>query len=371
MTGPTDPKLAEAIRSAAGQDVPWDDLRQQRVLARIEAQRAAPAPSGFGSGSGSRWTRVAAIAAAAAVLLTVTGLVWSLVARPPAEVPSELVARALDTNDTSAPAAVPLASIPFEASPQLRLPDQSVAQLRNGAQVDVDSHDATVVHLSQHRGEVRYVVTPDRTRDFIVDAGGVQVRVVGTIFTVTIADDDARVTVAVERGLVEVDTGERVTELGPGDALSVDPAEFDDEVIAIEAEPAEAPQPREARPAPSIESLLQAADRARATGDLARAAAALRQLVSHHRHDPRAYSALFQLGKVERARGRHAAAARAFGQCHKRSPRGPLAEDARAEAALAWHAAGRADKARTAAEHYLDRYPKGTHRTRLVPLLAR
>lgn len=350
--------MDEATRRMAQAPVPWDDVRQRRVLGRVEdaIQTRAQARRRRRIGAGL----VGLAATAAAVLLAIA------VPDPPAE---EAMAVAQGSG-SDAVAVVPLPSIPYATWPQLRLPDDSVAELRYGARVDVDVQREDLVRLLQRSGEVRYEVAPDRSRSFVVDAAGVEVRVVGTIFTVTLDDaiDDrtGRVEVTVERGLVEVDNGARVAELGPGDHLSVD---VDDEVIVMEPEP----EPRAARPSsagPSVDVLLAEADAARAGGDLGRAAAALSELVRRYSGDPRAYSAYFQLGKVERARGRHAAAAAAFAKCWKRAPRGALAEDASAEAAVSWHAAGRADRARAAAKGYLARYPAGTHHDRMQGLLT-
>lgn len=344
----------EHARRLAQAPVPWDDVRQQRVLGRIEAALPARARA-------RTRRRIAAatgsVLAAAAVLLL---LAW----------PTGRTEAPLALPSTAAPDAVALAptpSIPFVTWPELRLPDDSRAQLRHGARVDVELQRDDLVRLQQHGGEVRYEVTPDRSRSFVVDAAGVEVRVVGTIFTVTVDDEASRVAVAVERGLVEVDNGTRVAELGPGDALSLD---VEDEVVLLDVDPPEPARPSVRAPAPSIETLLADADAARARGDLSRAASALGELVRRYPKDPRAYSANFQLGKVERARGRHAAAAAAFVKCWKRSPQGALAEDARAEAADSWRAAGRPQRARTAAEGYLARYPAGTHRARMQALLA-
>jgi len=266
-------------------------------------------------------------------------------------------------------------SIPFATWPELRLPDDSRAQLRNGARVDVEIQQADLVRLIQYSGEVRYEVTPDRSRTFVVDAAGIEVRVVGTIFVVTIEEEPPRVAVSVERGLVEVDNGTRVAELGAGDQLSLE-ADHDpdhdsgnDEIVLVAPDPTRPRAPARA-PAPSVETLLADSDAARARGDLGHAAAALAELVRRYPKDPRAYGAHFQLGKVERARGHHAAAATAFARCWRRAPKGALAEDARAEAAVSWQAAGRHDRARAAAQSYLDRYPNGTHQGRIRGLLA-
>jgi transmembrane sensor len=353
----------DTARTLAQAPVPWDDVRQRRVLARVEAAvqeraRARRRMRGLGVAAG--------VAAAAGVVLAL-----ALGKAPADEALTEPWVAATDPDrDRDGMQARALPSIPFAAWPELRLPDRSVAQLRYGARVDVDVQRDELVHLVQRSGQVRYEVAPDRTRAFVVDAAGVEVRVVGTIFTVTLADDAQRVAVEVERGLVEVDNGERVAELGPGDALSLDVvAAADDELVMLDTTPPE-PTPRANRAAPAVETLLADADAARARGELPRAAAALSELVRRHSHDPRAYGAYFQLGKVERARGRHAAAAAAFASCWKRAPGGALAEDARAEAAVSWHAAGRDDKARAAAEGYLARHPGGTHQARMRSLLA-
>ncbi|MCH9683881.1 MAG: FecR domain-containing protein [Deltaproteobacteria bacterium] len=349
-------------RDLANAPVPWDDVRHRRVLGKIEAtlqsRRDAAAQPSTGRRRGLGWATagVGMVAAAAAALWLV------LVPSPPPA--DDIAAAVVAPTDDVAVAAIP--TIPYVVWPQLRLPDDSVAQLRHGARVDVDQHRDDLVRLSQHSGEVRYEVTPDRSRSFVVEAAGVEVRVVGTIFTVTLDEPLERLGVAVERGLVEVDDGERVARLGPGDELRLDLS--DDDLLLLDPDPPVPTAPR--TPRPSIETLLANADTARARGDLPRAAAALSEVVRHHPKDPRAYSASFQLGKVERARGRHSAAANAFAKCWRRAPNGALAEDARAEAAQSWSAAGHEKRARAAAENYLERYPSGTHRARMRSLLG-
>lgn len=356
------PHAQDGAQRLAARPVPWDDVRQRRVLGRVEAAVAARA----GVRRRARW--IAGTGAGVAAIAAAVVLALGLGAPPVEETLAEPAVASVDL----APVASP--SIPFAAWPQLRLPDRSRAELRHGARVDVDVQQDALVHLVQHGGEVRYEVTPDRSRAFVVDAAGVEIRVVGTIFTVAIEGDPLRVSVDVERGLVEVDNGERVAELGPGDRLSVEASAAPrdaggDDLVVLDADPS--PPRHAARPAgPSADALLAEADAARARGDWAKAAAALSELVRRHASDPRAYGASFQLGKVERARGRHAAAAAAFVKCWKRDPGGALAEDARAEAAVAWHAAGREAEARAAAEGYLARHPGGTHEGRMQSLLA-
>ena len=91
-------------------------------------------------------------------------------------------------------------------------------------------------------------------------------------------------------------------------------------------------------------------------GDSEGALQALRSLIATYPTDARATLALFTIGKVERQRGRHAAAARAFEQCGA-----ALNGDAFAEAAASWQAAGNGGRARAAAQRYLQMFPKGVH----------
>lgn len=114
-----------------------------------------------------------------------------------------------------------------------------------------------------------------------------------------------------------------------------------------------------------MESLLGDADRARRAGQLDEAVRALEIAVAAHASDPRAATALFTLGRVERRRGRDAAAALAFGRAYEQDPNAVLAEDALAEAAVSWAAAGRAARAREAATRYLTRFPSGEYVTRV------
>ena len=345
-------------RLAMGVPVPWDELRERRVLGKVEAKLA--------SRRAARRRRPWIIAAAA--VLTAAVAVLAVLALPrTSTAPEDAIAIA------DAPPITPVVAIPDESA--LTLPDGSRAQMQTGARVDVDVQTDELVRLVQHAGVVRYEVTPNRERRFVVDADDVQVRVIGTVFTVALDEDVVRV--AVERGKVEVAESDRVVQLGAGDALEIEraapvdePIVLDDDVV-VELEP-EASKPRDkapSKPVATARQLEERADAARVAGRSDEAAAALSELVKRYPRDPRAYSAYFTLGKVERSRGRHSAAAVAFTACHQRAPAGPLAEDARAEAAVSWLTAGRADRAAAAAQAYLDRYDSGAHRARMQRIL--
>lgn len=339
----------------------WDDLRERRVLGRIEAElartserrRRGPWP----------W-----LAAAAMVLITAG---WWRVRTDP--VVPEIAT--VGVEESGAPATAPAPAIPSVRAPTLVLADGSVVTLESGAEVDLRHQSAERIAIDQRSGRVHYEVRPGLPRAFVIAAGDVEVRVVGTAFW--IARDAARVRVTVEHGRVAVArAGASATLLGAGDELEIDVAA---PVVAasVPAVASDAPRPPPRRRAsepvakPTLEQLLAEADDARARGDATRAAARLRELVDRFADDPRAYAACFQLGKVERGRGRHTQAAAAFARAVVLAPSGSLSEDARAEAALSWSDAGRSDRARAAGDEYLARYPDGAHVARVRRMLDR
>ncbi len=104
------------------------------------------------------------------------------------------------------PAGGPIASVARDAvvlRPVLRtLPDGSVVELKSGAEIDVD------FTVAQRRvvlrgGEGFFQVTKDPQRPFIVAAGGIEVRAVGTAFVVDRAA--RRVEVIVTEGRVAIE----------------------------------------------------------------------------------------------------------------------------------------------------------------------
>ena len=395
MNGPVHPpdpvaaRIEAARQSIATDPVPWDELRERRVLAGIEdalaghGRRPEPLPEGR-----ARKTTVLAIAGAVVAVAAAVLLVLKVFVAPAQTADTEPTTMAVtDVPEPSAPSHE--RAIPFEPAPVMALADGSIAELHGGARVDVGVQSGQLVRLDQRSGTVRYEVAKNPGRRFVVDASGVQVRVIGTIFTVAYAGD-AHVEVSVERGLVEVASADRVAQLGAGDSLRVERIEEPDEYLIIEdiedieddggealhasrrgKRPATKTKPSTAEAGPSLSELLAESDAARAAGDLGRAATALGQLLQRFPDDPQADTARIVLGKVQRRRGRHGAAARAFASYLRRSPRGPLAEDARAESAQSWSDAGEDDKAKAAAQAYVDRYPSGAHADRMQRILDR
>ncbi len=344
-------KTRKALGSA---QPPWDELREQRVLVRVvEAQRRDAVRRRVAGG-------LAAVGAVVVVgALGLTASLWS-----PAEPPARIVGTAPRR--------------PAASGSSLALADGSEAILSAGASVQVREQSEDRVALDQSAGEVLYDVRPNRARSFVVRLGKVEVLVVGTRFRLAWAGEWVRV--HVEHGRVRVDDGARRVELTAGEEMRVlatsegpsaaqtrapDPSPDPLEDATGEAS---LPRVRSVPSVPSVESLLASADAARGAGRLAEAANALGRIATFHAGDPRVTSALFTLGRVERSRGRSAAAAAAFERCWRRSPRGPLAEDAIAEAATSWAFAGDAAKARSISARYLESFPRGTHAARMRAL---
>lgn len=310
----------------------WDEVRERRVLSRVLAARKPKR---------SRALVVGAVAVAAAAL---AWIVW------------------------------PREAAQIERAPGgLALRDGSEITLR-GAHVAIVEESARSIVVAQDGGDARYEVARRPERAFVVRAEDVEVRVRGTRFWVRI--DPPFVRVEVEEGRVEVVRGEEaIGVLGAGDSIRTRLRAPEEEVRAEppppDPEPApvlEEPRPRP-RPPPSIEEALAIADEARREGRLDDAARALERATLAHPDDPRSATALFTLGRVERARGRHRAAALAFDRSLARAPHGSLAEDALAESALSWSAAGDPERARSAAERYLAAHPDGLYAERVRRLV--
>jgi len=323
---------------------PWDEPREQRVLRAVVRGRER------------RALRRHAIAWGGAAMTVLAGVVFLL----------SVVRRGELTSVVPAPIA------PAEPS-TLTLTDGSRVTLPASAHVDIENDQEDLVQLSQTSGQVAYEVTPKPARAFVVRAHGVTVRVVGTRFVVAVKGD--RVDVHVDRGRVRVDDGRRVVELGAGEDLGIDSAEpGSGPSIDAGADPdasgelGAAASDGGARPVlagATAEELVAQADASRSAGQLGAAAAALQELLAKYPRDSRVTSSRFTLGRVERARGNHAAAARSFSAITG----GPLVEDATAEAAASWLAAGSKAEARAAAERYLAKFPGGPHVARMRRIL--
>lgn len=82
------------------------------------------------------------------------------------------------------------------------LPDGSVVELRDDAQIAVDFNGA-FRRVALHQGEAHFQVMKNKDRAFVVVASGVEVRAVGTAFSVQLGE--SAVAVLVTEGRVSVD----------------------------------------------------------------------------------------------------------------------------------------------------------------------
>ena len=123
------------------------------------------------------------------------------------------------------------------------------AELSDGSTMELAAKSVVAVHYSAARrdielrqGEAYFTVAPNKERPFVVAAGDVRVRAVGTAFNVRQAGE--RVVVTVTKGKVDVyrvepqaDGGEASQKasvrVGPGDQVSWDAAAAHDPVVAV------------------------------------------------------------------------------------------------------------------------------------------
>lgn len=359
----------------ATDDPGWDEVRHERVLRGVMAALRDPTPG--------KVRRALPWLGAVAVTLA---LGWAMVGHlgsgdsplvaeavaPPADAPVGPSSPA--SRPSPEPASTAERPTDGDGVSVLVFEGGSRVLIHDRARIEIENESAEEIAVRQDRGTVRYEVNPRARQQFTVRARGVEIAVLGTIFTVDTTPE--RVGVSVERGRVRIVGGRRSLELGPGEELAVRPV---DEDVAAPGEIASPPPGLHPRPAPSgsrsprvvtsAADLLEQADEARTAGELTRSAERLQALIDTHPRDRRVPIALFSLGQVERARHRHAAAASAFFRCFERSGAGPLAEDALAEAAIAYAQAGQIERAGRQAEAYLARYPNGLHASRMRGLV--
>ncbi len=283
------------------------------------------------------------------------------------------------------------------ATDALVLADGSRVTLSNGAELVLESATRERVHMVLSAGAIDLDVTHVAGRPFVVTAGGHDVTVRGTAFSVTLEPRDGATTliVAVTRGRVDVSgpTGLHTLDAGqtwssrlesastapvPSTATSATalttsaddsaepgpPAEVGAAASPPSAPPSAAPAASTA-PAAPIEGpreLLSRATEARTNGRPREAASALDTLRKRYRSDARAGLAAFELGRIRMdALNDPAGAAEAFADAAVLAPAAPFREDAdarRVEALDALPDRARCERARDA---YLARYPSGLH----------
>jgi transmembrane sensor len=329
----------------------WGPERSEHNLARVHARRARQRVRVL-LGSG-----VVVLVAAAALFFVVLGRKSTVLPQP-------------------APA---LAVAPIGKSPKTTFADGSIARLSDGGELVVNV--ATPQHIESvlATGAADFEVTKHPERDFVIVAGTVRVRVVGTRFRIERSGERTHVSVA--EGKVEVQEGELRTYLEAGESRffpSLPPPPKEDAQSAsgsgARARFLELARGGEYKAAYQVmaqtpsavgsgaEDLLLAADAARLSNHPEQAVGYLRRVTNEHAADSRAPLSAFTLGRVLLSQlSRPAEAAEAFALARRLRPSGSLAEDALAREAEARAAAGSTARARGLSRQYLARYPQGKH----------
>jgi transmembrane sensor len=276
--------------------------------------------------------------------------------------------------------------------------DGSVATLGDAQTSLAVTHDAPdEVALELDRGRGHFAVTPNPKRRYRVHVGQVEVEVLGTSFEIERRAE--HVSVRVEHGVVRVGWAGGSTTLRAGQSGTFPPPSAarpsDEPAPAVTPEPS-APQPKRAarereawralaragkheeafgslgkQPVEDLAGLLLAADAARLSGHPRDAARYLEHLVERYPESPSAPLAAFTLGRLTLYELRQPAlAAAGFARAYALAPNGPMAEDALAREAEAYHQAGDVRRTKSAAQRYLARYPNGARREELARYLA-
>lgn len=238
------------------------------------------------------------------------------------------------------------------------------AELDDGSEVLAEA-DSTLRKIAERsdetrialeRGAATFEVTRNPSRTFIVEADGVEVRVVGTRFRVSRADDD--VEVMVERGAVDVVHDGEVTRLRAGDRWTPP-----DEVAVVELPPIEVEQSeRRRRARPSADTLFDRARSSRRDGSPRDAVRAYEAFLRAYPRDSRASLASFELGRLKMdSLGDAQGAIRAF-ERSLRDSSSPFRQDAMARIVKAHASVGARSPCRRTRDAYLRRYPAGRYR---------
>jgi transmembrane sensor len=293
---------------------------------------------------------------------------------------------------------------PVQLADAMRVDTQDGSEARglDGESALVLERDAPEeVALALVRGKGHFAVKPNKKRRYRVRAGEVEVEVLGTAFVVErlSARERERARVHVEHGVVKVSWPGGSTTLRAGEQGVFPPAPAPVSAQA-EAAPAQepsanepaseaaasAPEPRERwrslaragkhkeafrsigkRAIDDLSGLLLAADAARLSGHPREAADYLERVIARYPRSASAHVSAFTLGRLALYElNQPALAAQSFARAYELDRNGPLAEDALAREAEAYHRAGDGERAQRAAERYLERYPKGARRGELL-----
>lgn len=103
------------------------------------------------------------------------------------------------------------------------LPDQSVITLNKKSSLSYPAVFAGKERRVSLKGEAFFNVSPDKAKPFIIDAGNIAVKVVGTSFNVK--SNDTVTEIIVSSGIVQVMRGDEIIELKKGERTEIIPVE--------------------------------------------------------------------------------------------------------------------------------------------------
>ena len=182
----------------------WDEL--DRLAGLQTSLGAVPDPDLFASRAKMRARRWWWLAATSS-LLAAAGVALLITTRLPKAGPEQAAPLVAVSTVLAAPCE------------RLTLEDGSVVDLNRGASVEA-IYSATERRVRLVRGEANFNVAKNTVRPFVVNAGGVDVRAVGTVFNVRL--EPAAVEVVVSEGRVNVDAPARAaTSLAVGQSAVV------------------------------------------------------------------------------------------------------------------------------------------------------
>lgn len=310
------------------------------------------------------------------------------------------LALAPEAPTTSSPEAWAKLGAAAAAGEPLLLPDGSTVQAEPGAELALLSLTPDRLHLTLGSGVVDFHVVPGGPRAWVIDAGLVEVQVIGTRFTVARSPDAVEVRVREGRVRVkgaQVPDGQRA--LGAGEGLRIPtvgtnpgsaapaPGQSTAPVPVVEptlVPPASERSPARARgkpipaepdaepevvhetkaPAPSLDDWLAEAEAARGRGDNSIAAERWALALTHFPDAPSMSLIAFRLGRLRlEALGQPALAAEAFEQALSLGLPRALEEDAYARLVEAYAKAQDLARARDAKARYRTAFPDARRRT--------
>lgn len=288
----------------------------------------------------------------------------------------------LDLHQPALRSSLPAAEAKLETAGEareLKLSDGSELKLARRSRVMVEQNQLAGVALRLLHGELKCDVTHRPARTFTVLAGDVEVRVVGTEFSVksTLESAGARIEVSVLRGVVEIRSGREpgtVTRVAAGQSWTQLPWALSAEASSA-APPAVLDQPSKpvatgsATPpaaalptGPSARELFDRAGERRRAGDALGAARAYEELLNLHPGDARASLSAFELGRLRMDRlGDPAGAIAALERAVALNVGPSFREDALARLVSVYAAQGNFPACGRARDRYLQSYPRGVH----------